>query len=196
MADDYFRYDLKVQNALRGVVRDVLLEASENGLPGEHHFFISFKTDAPGVRISERFQEEYPDEMTIVLQHQFWGMKVEENEFQVELSFDNKSEKLRIPYAAITGFSDPSIKFGLQFDVTGANSDIESVETIEASSPVKNAEIEEDKRTADVLEQLLGDTPAPKKNPGALEKNTSGETATGETATGEVVQLDAFRKKN
>ncbi len=186
MADDYFRYDLKVQNALRGVVREVLLEAAENGLPGEHHFFISFKTDAPGVRISERFQEEYPDEMTIVLQHQFWGMKVEENEFQVELSFDNKSEKLRIPYAAITGFSDPSIQFGLQFDVESANSDIDGAEKIEAVSPIKSADIGDDKRTADVLEQLLGDTPAPEEEPVEQEKN----------ATGEVVQLDSFRKKS
>jgi hypothetical protein len=118
MAQDHIRYDILTQEALRGVVRKVLAEVARTGLPGEHHFFISFITRAPGVRLSQRLLDQYPSDMTIVLQNQFWDLKVNENAFEVGLSFDDKPETLVIPYTAIKGFFDPSVQFGLQ--LTGA----------------------------------------------------------------------------
>ncbi|WP_334176835.1 SspB family protein [Pseudoxanthobacter sp.] len=116
MAEDLIRYDVLVQDALRGVVRKVLTEVVQAGLPGEHHFFIAFDTSAPGVRISSRIKQKYPEEMTIVLQHQFWGLTVTEHAFEVGLSFGGVPEKLYVPFRAIKGFFDPSVQFGLQFD--------------------------------------------------------------------------------
>jgi len=117
MAEDLIRYDILAQEALRGVVRKVLSEVVKTGLPGEHHFFISFVTHAPGVRISQRLLEQYDKEMTIVLQNQFWDLKVSETGFEVVLSFDGQRETLGVPFSAIKGFFDPSVQFGLQFDV-------------------------------------------------------------------------------
>lgn len=116
MAEDHLRYDILAQEALRGVVRKVLAEVSRTGLPGEHHFFISFATRAPGVRLSEKLLTQYDKEMTIVLQNQYWDLKVTETGFEVGLSFDGIPETLVIPFAAIKGFFDPSVQFGLQFD--------------------------------------------------------------------------------
>lgn len=118
MAQDHIRYDILTQEALRGVVRKVLAEVAKTGLPGEHHFFISFITKAPGVRISQRLLDQYPADMTIVLQNQFWDLKVGETGFEVGLSFDDKPETLVVPFTAIKGFFDPSVQFGLQ--LTGA----------------------------------------------------------------------------
>lgn len=120
MAEDHIRYDILAQEALRGVVRKVLAEVSKTGLPGEHHFFISFVTRAPGVRLSQRLLEQYDKEMTIVLQNQFWDLKVHDTGFEVGLSFDGHPETLVIPFAAIKGFFDPSVQFGLQFDPASA----------------------------------------------------------------------------
>ena len=117
MATDLIRYDLLVQDALRAVVRRVLTEAARDGLPGDHHFFISFRTRAPGVRLSSRMREQYPQEMTIVLQHQFWDLVVGDLGFEVGLSFQGKPEILAIPYSALSGFFDPSVDFGLKFEL-------------------------------------------------------------------------------
>ena len=117
MTNDLIRYDLLVQDALRGVVRNVLTEAAKNGLQGDHHFFITFKTTAPGLRLSNRMRTRYPEEMTIILQHQFWDLGVTEHAFEVGLSFSNVPERLLIPFAAITSFVDPSVQFGLKFEV-------------------------------------------------------------------------------
>jgi hypothetical protein len=117
MATDHFRYDLLVQDALRGMVRKVLGEASREGLPGDHHFLVTFRTEAPGVRLSKRMREKYPEEMTIVLQHQFWDLTVGESSFEVGLSFGNVPERLLVPFDAITSFVDPSVQFGLKFEV-------------------------------------------------------------------------------
>ena len=114
---DLIRYDLLVQDALRGVVRQVLTDVARNGLQGEHHFFITFKTATPGLRLSSRMRERYPDEMTVILQHQFWGLTVTDAGFEVGLSFNNMPERLFVPFAAITMFQDPSVTFGLKFDV-------------------------------------------------------------------------------
>jgi hypothetical protein len=114
---DHFRYDLMTQQALRGVVRNVLLEVvKKKVLPGDHHFYISFDTHAEGVRISERLRAQYPEQMTIILQHQFWDLTVSERGFEVGLSFGGIPEKLGIPFEAIGGFFDPSVQFGLQFE--------------------------------------------------------------------------------
>src|SRR5476651_905918 len=113
---DQIRYDLLTQQALRGVVRSVLSDAAKKGLPGDHHFFISFDTHGDGVRISDRLRAQYPEEMTIILQHQFWHLTVTERGFEVELTFGGIMEKLNIPFDAINGFFDPSVQFGLQFE--------------------------------------------------------------------------------
>ena len=114
---DHFRYDLLTQQALRGVVRNVLTDvAKKKGLPGDHHFYISFDTHAEGVRMSERLRAQYPEQMTIILQHQFWDLTVNERGFEVGLSFGGIPEKLGIPFEAINGFFDPSVQFGLQFE--------------------------------------------------------------------------------
>lgn len=116
MAEDHMRYDILTQEALRGVVRKVLSEVAKTGLPGEHHFFISFVTRAPGVRLSEKLLGQYDKEMTIVIQNQYWDLKVSETGFEVGLSFDGIPETLVIPFSAVKGFFDPSVQFGMQFD--------------------------------------------------------------------------------
>ena len=120
MAEDLIRYDILAQDALRGVVRKVLSEVSRTGLPGEHHFYVSFLTRAPGVRISSRLLSQYPEEMTIVIQHQFWDLTVTEQAFEVGLSFNGVPERLLVPFSALKGFLDPSVQFGLQFDTAAA----------------------------------------------------------------------------
>jgi hypothetical protein len=136
MAEDLIRYDILAQEALRGVVRKVLSEVARTGLPGDHHFFISFVTRAPGVRLSQRLLEQYDKEMTIVLQNQFDGLKVTETGFEVGLSFDGRAEVLVIPFSALKGFFDPSVQFGLQFDVErAAEHDGEAEASADAETP-------------------------------------------------------------
>ncbi|MBL6597293.1 MAG: hypothetical protein ISP41_00255 [Alphaproteobacteria bacterium] len=115
MSEQAFKYDMMVEEALRGVVRKALRQAGAHGLPGNHHFYITFKTRHPEVDVPVYLTEKYPDEMTIVLQYQFWDLEVREENFEVMLSFNDKRERLFIPFAALTGFADPSVKFGLQF---------------------------------------------------------------------------------
>jgi hypothetical protein len=116
MGKDALRYDQMVEEALRGVVRKALAEAAEHGLPGAHHFYVSFETDHPGVTVADHLRARYPEEMTIVLQHQFWGLEVEEDRFSVTLSFNDRHERLTIPFEAVTSFADPAVKFGLRFE--------------------------------------------------------------------------------
>jgi hypothetical protein len=120
MVKDLFDYPQMVQAALRGVVRETLARTARQGLRGEHHFYISFRTDVPGVVLPDHLLDKYPEEMTIVLQHQFWGLEVGDNEFSVTVSFQNRPEQLTIPFAAVTSFADPSVKFGLQFELPAA----------------------------------------------------------------------------
>ncbi|PPC85966.1 MAG: hypothetical protein CTY31_09865 [Hyphomicrobium sp.] len=109
-------YEALQQDAMRGVVRAVLQQTVKNGLPGDHHFYVSFLTQAPGVILSKRLKEKYPQEMTIVLQHRFWDLIVTDERFEVKLTFDGIPERLVVPYNAIKVFIDPSVRFGLQFD--------------------------------------------------------------------------------
>ena len=121
MATDHIRYDILAQAALRGVVRTVLADAAKKGLPGEHHFKITFNTTAPDVKLSERMRSRYPEEMTIVLQHQFWDLIVTEQGFEVGLSFGGIPERVGVPFDAITAFYDPAVQFGFQFEIIEAS---------------------------------------------------------------------------
>jgi uncharacterized protein len=120
MATDHIRYDVLARDALRGVLRKVLSDAAAHGLPGEHHFFITFISTAEGVKLSSRLLAQYPDEMTIILQHQFWDLVVHEDHFEVGLSFGGIPERLVVPFTAIKSFFDPSVQFGLQFEPSDA----------------------------------------------------------------------------
>lgn len=115
MSQDLLRYEQIVQDALRGVVRTVLTKVAREGMPGDHHFYITFRTGHPGVTLPQRLREVYPEEMTIVLQHQFFGLELKDDAFEVTLSFNRSLERLRVPYVAVSAFVDPSVNFGLQF---------------------------------------------------------------------------------
>ncbi|MCP5120395.1 MAG: hypothetical protein GY953_57095 [bacterium] len=142
MTETTLRYDKMVEDALRGVVRACLSQAVETGLPGDHHFYITFHTKAPGVSLPEALLERYPEEMTIILQHQFWDLKMSDDIFEVTLSFDSVPRHLVIPFAAITSFFDPSVQFGLKFEVTDQ-------EAPQAFEPAANADQAQDEAEAD-----------------------------------------------
>lgn len=118
---EVLRYDHMLQRALRGVLREALSEVAERGLPGDHHLYITFRTNAPGVQLADHLAARYPDEMTIVLQHEFWGLEVDEERFAVTLSFSNQGERLSVPWGAVIAFADPSVRFGLQFEPSAAD---------------------------------------------------------------------------
>lgn len=187
MAVDHLRYDILAQDALRGVVRRVLMDAAKNGLPGEHHFYISFDTRAEGVRLSPRMLAQYPEEMTVVLQHQFWDLEVTENGFEVGVSFGGLPERLAVPFAAVKGFFDPSVQFGLQFEeaaeAAGEHQPEQSAAGASNAPPVQHKAI----------------APAVAAVPVEPDPEAGRTTAQGEAdnsaAGGEVVQLDRFRKK-
>ncbi|NIX76453.1 SspB family protein [Microvirga terricola] len=199
---DLIRYDLLVQDALRGVVRKVLIDAGKDGLPGEHHFYISFRTDFPGVRLSNRLREKYPQEMTIVMQHQFWDLGVTEHSFEIGLSFSGVPERLLVPFDALTGFFDPSVQFGLKFD--GEDEDKEEAEVPVAPQPVQRngsepvALKQPRKTSADkVSEKKKTESPAPVESASDAEKAAQlAATESASSGSAEVVSLDAFRKKN
>jgi hypothetical protein len=115
MAQDLLGYDKLIETALRGVVRAALRRVARDGLPGTHHFYLGFRTGAAGVAIPGYLAAKFPDEMTIVLQHQFWGLEVGEDAFSVTLSFQGRSERLTIPFAALASFADPTVGFRLKF---------------------------------------------------------------------------------
>lgn len=130
MEDDILiDYPTMIDDAMRSVVRQALRQVEREGaLPGEHHFFITFDTTFPGASISPTLKKKYPHEMTIVLQHQFWDLEVEDDQFAVTLSFNKRPEKLVVPFAAMTAFADPSIKFGLQFHLADDDFDDDDIE--------------------------------------------------------------------
>lgn len=165
MAQDRFCYDKMVENALRGVARQALVLAARDGLPGSHHFYIGFRTAARGVVLPPHLLATYPEDMTIVLQHQFWGLEIAEEAFSVTLSFNGQAERLTIPFDAITSFADPSVKFGLQFAAVPA-------ETAGLPAPLPTAAA---------------------KRPEASAKLPAAEPA--ERPEAEIVTLDRFRKR-
>ena len=118
VSGDPLNYQAMTEDALRGVMRQALTIAANRGLPGQHHFYLTFRTKFPGVEIAEHLRERHPEEMTIVLQHQFWGLDVTDKQFAVTLSFNGQHERLTVPFPAVTAFVDPSVQFGLQFSVS------------------------------------------------------------------------------
>ncbi|KQP42762.1 Stringent starvation protein B [Methylobacterium sp. Leaf104] len=215
MADDLIRYDLLVQDALRGVVRKVLTDAAREGLAGEHHFYVSFRTEAPGVRMSQRLREKYPQDMTIVLQHQFWDLGVTEHTFEVGLSFSGVPERLLVPFDALTGFFDPSVQFGLKFDLSegteavATEEEAEDAPTLGGKTPPRGAASEptEIKPKGTGLATIggavpkIGTAPAPaaqaaKSEDGSEAKPAAKKAEDGSETSAEVVSLDAFRKKS
>ena len=135
---DLLGYDRMMERAVRGVVREALAVAASRGLPGAHHFYITFKTRAPGVTIPDHLHAKYPEEMTIVLEHQFWDLEVTEETFAVTLSFNNKPARLTIPFAAVSTFADPSVQFGLQFKQAEGGAAVAATQA-EAPAPVEAA---------------------------------------------------------
>ena len=145
---------MMVDEALRGVVRRALRQVAQHGLPGNHHFYITFKTRADGVSIPPYLLEKYADEMTIVLQFQFWDLEIEEELFTVSLSFNDVRERLVIPFAAITGFADPSVKFGLQFQ-TLDESELEDMDLPEMSDDEAAEELPENDGDKEAMGQVV-----------------------------------------
>ena len=168
MADNWLRYDRMVEQALRSVVRKALAEAAQRGLPGDHHFYVTFHTDRAGVGMADWLRQQYPQEMTIVLQHQFWDLKIDDERFAVTLSFGGRHERLNVPLSAVTAFADPSVKFGLQFEA----GDEESKKSPKAGSA-----------TAKPGAQIAA--------PAAAESSEDADSPKG----ADVVTLDSFRKK-
>ena len=175
MTEDLLGYNEMVETAMRSVVRQALEKASNDGLPGEHHFYITFRTHHPDVVLPEHLRSRYPEEMTIVLQHQFWDLDSDAEGFSVALSFNHKREVLRIPYDALITFADPSVNFGLQFHV----------------------DPEDETLGADQLGVPVSDEQDPEPATGARAEAPKEETAEGAEGDGgdNVVALDAFRKK-
>jgi uncharacterized protein len=198
MTVDHIRYDILTQDALRGVVRTVLEDAARNGLPGEHHFYIAFDTRADGVKLSQRMRAQYPEEMTVVLQHQFWDLVVTDEQFEVGLSFGGVPERVLVPFAAIKSFVDPSVQFGVQFETLVA---AEGGETAAEDATTSARPPAEHRATSDVPAVSTpanppSDKPAPSKKPAAKKSETEqSDTEEAPEGGGQVVSLDRFRKK-
>jgi len=171
MAKDFIGYQALTDSALRGVVRDALRRIEKSGLIGAHHFYLTFKTHAEGVDIPEFLKEQYPDEMTIIIQHQYWALKVKDDYFEVTLTFKKLPAPLHIPFAALTAFFDPGVQFGLQFRAEG-----------DAAKPA----------TGPVM--VPTNAPEPVAEAEAPEPAKPAAAPAGEKP-GEVVSLDSFRKK-
>lgn len=196
LPEDLIRYDVLTQEALRDVIRKVLQEVASSGLPGEHHFFITFRTDHPGVRLSARMRERYPEEMTIVIQHSFWDLKITDTYFEIDLSFDDILERLRVPFSSLKGFFDPHVKFGVQFDaeyLEAANGDVEVVlDGSDDSGEVEN--LPQVAQSRDMTKSTK--KPKSKSKKKKDDKNNDSDQAGKESSEGaEIVSLDQFRKK-
>jgi len=180
MADTYIDYDAKVQEALRQVVRSVLKDTEEEGLKGDHHFYVAFKTQAEGVDIPAHLVSRFPDEMTIVVQHKFWGLQIHQDYFEIGLSFNQKPEHLVIPFDAIVGFVDPSVQFALQFHEDGDLMSGQDDESLDFEEQHSIADI-------DVSPANAEESPETGESSNADENNsTNGDN---------IVTLDAFRRK-
>ena len=173
MAKDFIGYQALTDSALRGVVRDALRRIEKSGLIGAHHFYLTFKTHAEGVDIPDFLKEQYPDEMTIIIQHQYWALKVKDDYFEVTLTFKKLPAPLHIPFSALTAFFDPGVQFGLQF--RAENEGAVKPATGPVMVPSGQPEMAEDE-----------DAPEPVTPPAKPAQKA---------APGEVVSLDSFRKK-
>ena len=179
MAKDELGYDRIVERQLRGVAREVLVQVATKGLPGDHHFYITFRTDHAGVSIGPGLKAQFPKEITIVLQHQFWGLEVTDEAFAVTLSFSGKHERLHVPFEALVSFTDPSVKFGLQFELKNQQVELQPADKAAPAGA-------KDETTAEAPTAL----PAKKTETKSAEAN--GDAA----KPGTVIALDTFRKKH
>ena len=174
--NDRFHYDALVDDALRSVVKRVLVQVAEKGLPGSHHFYISFRSTDPGVELPDYLRAKYPEEMTIVLQHQYWDLILYDDSFEVTVSFNKQQERIKVPFMALSAFVDPSVRFGLQFDRKDKAGNL-----IEKTDAAPTAP-----------------TPLPAPEPKA-KSDSAPEAAAGEAkpedAASKIVKLDSFRKK-
>ena len=214
MSDDHIRYDLLVREAMRSIVKRVVADAAAHGLPGDHHFYISFDTTAPQVRMSPRLRAQYPEEMTIVLQHQFWDLAATDTAIEVGLSFGGVPEKLSVPYDAIKGFVDPSVQFGLEFEPAAGNAETGAAENAAPGEPPtpmpapRNARERPARRSRNpaapsaeqppVQENLPQSQNLPQSSPQNSTQNTPPSPPADEPkpdAGAQVVSLDRFRKK-
>src|SRR5208283_4294364 len=183
MATDLIRYDLLVQDALRSVVRKVLADTARSGLIGEHHFNIAFKTQAPGVVVPPAVKQRFPDEMSIILQHEFWDLVVTQDGFEVSLNFSRKPERLTVPFDSITGFTDPSVPFGFKLEPRVSEP---------AASPAP--------ATARIQESAPAPAPAPAKTaparppsgPAPSKSSQRAEKPADPAGEAKVVSIDAF----
>jgi len=195
MPVDHIRYDILAQDALRGLVRQVMTDAAKNGLPGDHHFYVSFDTTAEGVRLSSRMREKYPQEMTIVLQHQFWDLKVTDDGFEVGLSFGGVSERLAVPFDAITSFADPSVQFALQFQA------VDEAEDEAEPAPAKTGKLPEKSKAKPRLparhepRASVPAAPSPIAVVPAADDAADAKKPASDKPGADVVRLDRFRKK-
>jgi len=180
--NDRFHYDALVDDALRSVVRRVLTQVAEKGLPGSHHFYISFRSTDPGVELPEYLRAKYPEEMTIVLQHQYWDLILHADSFEVTVSFNKQQERIKVPFAALSAFVDPSVRFGLQFDRKDKTGAPAEKPEMAAPTPLPTPE----KRPALGAPAASGEAEAPAEG---------AESAKAEDAASKVVKLDSFRKK-
>lgn len=209
MSGQTINYEFLAKEALRSVVRAVLKQIKEEGLPGDHHFYISFHTTAPGVKISNRISAQYPREMTIVLQHQFWDLKVEDDYFEVRLSFSNIPELLVIPYSAVKVFFDPSVPYGLQFDQnlrpeavedkSGFIEDVWQMTPENSENPISDLGMDEMKfSNNDSPDGFIPDTePDAEEVPeeiASVDKNEDEESQQAASDSADIVYLDTFRK--
>ena len=183
--NDRFHYDALVDDALRSVVRRVLLQVAEKGLPGSHHFYISFRSTDPGVELPDYLRAKYPEEMTIVLQHQYWDLIINDTWFEVTVSFNKQQERIKVPFAALSAFVDPSVRFGLQFDRRDKQAGDKPEGTPATAAPLPAP----DKRPplAAPAGQGAGHDPA--------QPEATADAGKPEDAAAKVVKLDSFRKK-
>jgi len=193
MAVDHIRYDILAQEALRGVVQTVLKDSAKNGLPGDHHFYITFETRADGVRVPQRLLAQFPEVMTIVLQHQFWDLVVNDTGFEVGMSFGGIPERLAVTFASIKEFVDPSVPFGLKFESLAEPAAAEATATPVATVPAAppNAEPAAEPKQARTTPAIVAvpQTASPATEP------PSDDGPHKPAGGGEVVRLDRFRKK-
>ena len=216
MGKDHIGYDDLVDNALRGAMRDVMLRVAENGLLGSHHLYITFRTGFPGVDIPGYLRDRYPDELTIVLQHQFWGLEVTDEGFSVTLSFNKAREHVSVPFAALTRFADPGVKFGLQFEIKSAGGP-GKLQLVGGADETSSKSEEDDSAMGDLSElgangdgvaepSALEEAPAPDDAVVAVaaeddasdsknDPDSEQDVGHADESGAEVVTLDSFRKK-
>ena len=189
MATDLIRYDLLVQDALRSVVRRVLADTARSGLPGDHHFNIAFKTQATGVVVPPAIKARFPDEMSIILQHEFWDLAVTSDAFEVSLNFSRKPERLTIPFDAVTGFSDPSVPFGFKLEPRASQEGAVAGTTSSAAVGPESSPAAKPAQSHVAQPKTEPAKPADEKAAAGAEPNGSG------SGEAKVVSIDAFRKR-